>query len=208
LFSLAETVATRRWNDNTRKWERYTPAQRDYPQLSASLKAQLQAIEPTHDRIMEYFPCAVLLAGGEQHDCVYLAEARSYIRVWGVWPDDDPGKRAIRIEDVAQIQPSPSRLAPRFAREMYAVGESGMGYCIFTLYFSDGTRQPYTTGNLIDFPQLPQGKSIQDVVALRPNEGRGHKTLAAKPYHWCLFGSSPRKTVIRRLVHAFQLTKR
>ena len=129
----------------------------------------------------------VRLANGEQHDCVYIAEAKPYIRIWGVWPDDDPGKKSIAIQDVAQIQVSPRRLPVKFTREMYAIGESGMGYCIFTLSFTDGTRQPYCTGNLIDFPKLPEGKIIRDVVALTPNEGRGEQALGSWPYYWCLF---------------------
>jgi hypothetical protein len=144
------------------------------------------------DGMMEYFPCMVLFANGEQHDCVYVADANSYIRVWGVWPDDDPGKREIAIQDVAQIQPSPNRLPARFAREMYAVGESGIGYCIFTLRFSDDTQQAYCTGNLIDFPELPAGKSLGDVVALVANEGKAEQTLAARPYYWCLFSGPHR----------------
>ena len=156
--------------------------------------------------MLEYFPCMVLLASGEQHDCVYIAEASSYIRIWGVWPDEDNGKSAIRIEDVAQIQPSPSRLPAKFAREMYAVGESGMGYCIFTLHFADGTCQPYCTGNLVDFPQMPVGKSVNDVVALRPNQGRGEESLGARQYHWCLFAAQPEKSFMQRLSHALRFS--
>ena len=199
-------MTTRRWNANTRTWERYTPALRDYSRLPAILEAQLHAIDPTHDGMMEYFPCRVLLANGEQHDCVYIAESNSYIRFWGVWPDEDPGKRAIRIEDVAQIQPSPFRLPFKFAREMYVVGESGMGYCIFTLHFADGTRQPYCTGNLIDFPEMPAGKSVCDVLALRPNQGRREESLGARQYYWCLFGGHSEKTFMQRLSHALRFS--
>jgi len=71
---------------------------------------------------MEYFPCLVVLENVEQHDYVYIVEAKSYIRFWGVWPDDDPAKRPIRIDDVAQIHSSPSRLPVRLARQMYTLG--------------------------------------------------------------------------------------
>jgi len=199
-------VTTRRWNTNTRKWERYTPAHRDYPRLPVSLEAQLHAIEPTHDGTMEYFPCMVQLANGEQHDCVYAVDAKSYIHIWGVWPDEDRGKRALGIQEVAQIHPSPSRLPVQFARQMYAVGESGMGYCIFTLQFADGTRQAYCTGNLIDFPELPEGKSVGDVVALRPNEGAREPSLGTRRYYWCLFGARPRRNLVQRLVHALRFS--
>jgi hypothetical protein len=87
---------------------------------------------------------------------------------------------------------------------MYAVGESGMGYCIFTLHFADGTRQPYCTGNLIDFPQMPAGKSVHDVVALKPNQGRGEESLSTHQYHWCLFGAQPQKSLMQRLSHALR----
>ena len=109
-----------------------------------------------HDGMIEYFPCMVHLTNGEQHDCVYVVDAKSYIRIWGVWPDEDCGKRALAIQDVAQIHLSPSRLPVQFARQMYAVGESGMGYCIFTLQFADGTRQTYCTGNLLIFQNFPR----------------------------------------------------
>lgn len=148
----------------------------------------------------------VSLTNGQQRDCVYMVEAKSYIRVWGVWPDDDPGERAILLEDVAEIQPSPSRLPVTFARQMYAIGESGMGYCIFTLYFSDGARQAYCTGNLIDFPELPESKSISDVVAIKPNEGRGEQGLGTQEYYWCLFGARPQPGLMQRLVHALRFS--
>jgi hypothetical protein len=160
------------------------------------LQAQLHVIEPTHDGIIEYFPCMVQLANGEQHDCVYVVDANSYIRIWGVWPDEDRGKQALAVQDVVQIHPSPTRLPVQFARQMYAVGESGMGYCIFTLQFSDGTRQAYCTGNLIDFPELPEGKSVRDVVALIPNEGPREQTLGTREYYWCLFGARSQRNFV------------
>ena len=168
------------------------------------LATQLHAIEPTHDGMIEYFPCMVQLANGEEHDCVYIVDAKSYIRIWGVWPDEDSGKRSLAIQDVTQIRPSPSRLPVRFAREMYAVGESGMGYCAFTLRFADGVDQPYTTGNLVDFLEMPPGKSVRDVVSLIPHKGRGEATLGSQPYHWCLFGAQSRPTLMRRLLKALR----
>lgn len=91
-----------RWNPDTRNWDiRYTSRLLRYPPLPPHLKTELSKIESTHDGIMEYFPCLVVLENVEQHDYVYIVEAKSYIRFWGVWPDDDPAKRAIRIDDVA-----------------------------------------------------------------------------------------------------------
>jgi hypothetical protein len=154
---------------------------------------------------MEYFPCLVVLETGEQRDHVFIAPAESYIRVWGIWPDDDPGKKEIRIQDVTEIRPSPSRLPAELAHEMYAVGESGMGFCIFTLQFVDGTLQSYCTGNLIDFPELPPGQTIRDVVAIRPSEGRGEKSLGSRDYHWCLFSGQPQPNFVERLKRRLRL---
>lgn len=174
----------------------YAPDDHDYPPLSPTLHAQLCDIEPMHNGMIEYFPCMVRLANSERHDCVYVVDAKSYIRIWGVWPDEDRGKRALAIQDVAQIHPSPSRLPVKFARQMSAVGESGMGYCIFALQFADGTRQAYCTGNLIDFPELTEGKSVRDVVALSPNEGAREQTFGTREYYWCLFGAPPQRNLI------------
>jgi hypothetical protein len=185
-------VSTWRWNAASGKYDiLYAAGDRDYPQLSPVLQAQLHAIEPTHDGMIEYFPCMVQLANGEQHDCIYVVDAKSYIRVWGAWPDEDRGKRALAVQDVVEIHPSPSRLPVQFARQMYAIGESAMGYCIFALQFADGTRQVYCTGNLMDFLEFPEGKSVRDVVALTPNQGERERSLGTREYYWCLFGARP-----------------
>jgi hypothetical protein len=200
-------VTSLRWNPITKQWDiPYTPAARDYPRLSPALAAQLGAIEPAYGGMRDYVPCMALLTNGERLDCIYMAESKSYIRSWGIWPDDDPGKRSIRLEDVAEIQPSPSRLPAKFTRKMYALGESGMGYCIFTLHFSDGTSHTYCTGNLIDFPEMPPGKSVQDVIALHPNQGRGEESLDTRPYHWCLFACEQQKSFMQRLSRALRLS--
>jgi len=105
---------------------------------------------------------------------------------------------------MSQIQSSPSRLPVSLARQMYALGESRMGCCIFTLHFGDGTRESYCAGNLIDFPKMPIGKSVRVVVAITPNEGDEIDGLDTHEYHWCLFGAQPRQSVIQHLAHAFR----
>src|SRR6266550_861820 len=83
----------KRWNPATRAWDiDYRPSKRQYPPLPLEIQKQLKAVEPTHDGMMEYFPCAVTLGTGEICECVYFANADLYIKFWGVWPDDDPGK--------------------------------------------------------------------------------------------------------------------
>jgi hypothetical protein len=77
---------------------------------------------------------------------------------------------------------------------MYAAGESGMGYCIFTLVLADGRRLPYAVGNAVDFPNLPAGVTMDMVVDLLPHEGReafaqrgARPTKTGAPYEWCVF---------------------
>jgi hypothetical protein len=190
----------KRWNPATRAWDiDYRPSKRQYPPLPLEIQKQLKAVEPTHDGMMEYFPCAVTLGTGEICECVYFANADSYIKFWGVWPDDDPEKRTLRLEDVTVIQPSAKRLPVQFAREMYAAGESRMGGCIFTLRFRDGSKQSYSTGNLVDFLEMPEGKMLKDVIGLVPHKGDEQRALSSLPYSWCLFGESEQKPLRARI---------
>ena len=109
-----------------------------YPPISNRLHKQLHAIEPSRDRWMEYKPCAVVRKDGER---VYVADYAPYIRMWGVTPEEDQGKKCVAIQDVVKIEESPFRLPARFANQIYKAGESGMGYCIFTVQFDDGSSQ-------------------------------------------------------------------
>jgi hypothetical protein len=109
-----------------------------------------------------------------------------------VYPENDRGKRWIRIEDVAEVQDSPTRLPARFANEIYRNGESGMGYTIFTVKFSDGLRQACVTGNAVDFIRYPLGKGPKDVAAVIPHEGRKDESLVKAPeWYWCLYSEQP-----------------
>ena len=106
--------------------------------------------------------------------------------MWGVYPDQDGGKLEARVEDVTSIRQSPSRLPPQFANKLYKAGESGMGYCVFTLLFSDQSRQAYLTGNAVDFLEYPEDKTPSDVVAVLPHVGLDEEHLQSWLYYWCL----------------------
>ena len=161
---------------------------RRYPSLNANLRRQLANIASA-DGVA--FPSSVKLKDGTLRERVYLASAAEWFVQWGVWPEDDPGKRSIDIRDVVSISDSQVRLPARFAAELYAAGESGMGYCIFTVMFDDGSRQAYATGNAVDFVDYPQGQSPATVAKVLPHVGRGDPSLRNGPeYHWCLFDSA------------------
>jgi hypothetical protein len=47
------------------------------------------------------------------------------MKMWEVYLQTDGAKRLIRMEDVAEVRDSPTRLPARFANELYQHGESG-----------------------------------------------------------------------------------
>jgi len=158
-----------------------------YAPLTATISRQLEEIEPSISGSLKYYPCAARLANGDSLACVYVVWDETYIKVWGVYPEQDGGKSWIRIEDVREIVESPRRLPAKFATELYQQGESGMGYTIFTVVFSDGSRQAYVTGNAVDFIRYPGDKGPADVVKVLPHEGRNTEMVKAPEYYWCLY---------------------
>src|SRR6266404_3576589 len=164
------------------------PSALRYPKLPPHLKSQLNAITPSVDDELKHYPCLVRLNDATEVDRVYLVSEAPYIRHWGVYPGQDSGKSEVHVEDVASLKESPSRLPPQFANELYKAGESGMGYTLFVVVFSDGTRQAFLTGNAVDFIEYPQGKGPQDVTAVLPNEGRNDPGRREAPnYSWCIY---------------------
>jgi hypothetical protein len=156
-----------------------------YPPLSPDLARQLSAV-PASGGI--YRPCSVVLNDGTVDNRVYVVEAAPWFRDWGVWPEDDRGKRSVDIGMVAGINDSPSRLPARFADQLYKAGETGMGYTIFTVRFRNGSSIAVETGNAIDFIEYPDGQSPQTVVGVLPNVGRNDPHLRPGPeYWWCLY---------------------
>jgi len=158
-----------------------------YALLSDTIRAALNGIVPSKDGELVYYPCRVTLKNGESLDTVYIEPETPYLRMWGVYPEDDRFKSWIRIEDVAEVEDSPTRLPAKFANEIYRQGESGMGYTVFTVVFSDGDRQECSSGNAIDFIHYPKGKGPADVVEVLPHQGRGSEPLKGPDWCWCLY---------------------
>ena len=173
-------------------WEENPARRRTFPSLPDRLRAQLEAVEPSGGGYEPvYAPCEVVLRDGSVRDRVYLCEAQPWFDHWGVWPDDDPGKSSVAINDVMEVRDSPSRLPARFANELYQAGESGMGYTIFTVHFDDGASAAYLTGNAVDFITYPGGQGTSNVVRVSPHEGRD-AYQAGPEYAWCLFSEGRR----------------
>jgi hypothetical protein len=156
--------------------------------LPRHIEESLQAIQPTQDGDLTYFPCSVTLAGGEVLDTVYFMPERPIMKMWEAYLQTDGAKRLIRVEDVAEVRDSPTRLPSRFANELYRHGESGMGYTIFTVVFSDGRRQACVSSAGVDFIQYPPGKGSRDVIAVIPHEGKRDESLVKAPLsYWCIY---------------------
>ena len=162
-----------------------------FPKLTRELTNKLQAIVPSRDGGMLYYPCRVRLRNGSAIDHVYVSSVDRYLATWGVLPQDDAAKREVRVEELVDLEESPDRLPVHLANELYAAGESAMGGCFFELAFADHSKQAYETGNAVDFLPLPPGKSWVDAVAVLPHQrGTLENRLKGLPYSWCLFAST------------------
>lgn len=155
--------------------------------LPPFLKQQLAAIEPSHGGPIEYFPCDVVLTDGRGIDRVFLVSESQYIKVWGIYPEQDRAKRAIDLHEVASVADSRSRLPAKFADKLYKQGESGMGYYKFFVLFTSGFKQLYVTGDAVDFISYPQGLSKENVKDVMPHAGIKGPYVDGPDYSWCLF---------------------
>lgn len=132
------------------------------PRLTPELAAQLARVPTSYDG-MHYAPCQVRLRSRETLPRVYVAEESEYLRHWGVAP-----RAAVALDDVESIEDSPFRLPAEFADAVYATGETGMGYFIFTVRLRDGRTIRFLTGDAIDFPDWPPGVDGRDVIEVLP----------------------------------------
>jgi hypothetical protein len=130
----------------------------------------------------------VTLRDGTIREPVCVVDAQSYIAVWGMWPDRDSGKRSIDMLEIVRIDDSPHRLPARFADELSRFGESGMGYCVFTVTFRFGRRRTYISGNLVDFINYPLGTSPKTVTAVEPHDRQVVGATPTPDYYWGLYG--------------------
>ncbi len=161
-----------------------------YAPLSEPIRQALASIRPSGEHELPSYPCRVQLRSGEVLDSVLIVPERQYLYYVGVYPEDDKAKRSIRVEDIWQVEESPTRLPARFADEIYRAGESGMGGTTFVVVFADGSRQAYGAGGVVDFISYPAGKGPADVVEVLPREGRRDTLIQVPNYYWCLYSTS------------------
>jgi hypothetical protein len=116
---------------------------------------------------------------------------------WGGYPEDDPGKRWIPVEHVLSLRESPSRLPAKFADKLYKSGESGMGFVVFAVRFSDSSQKAFIAGDAVDFINYPAGKGANNVVNVVPHAGRDAKPVQSPEHFWCLFSDESTKRAYR-----------
>jgi len=163
-----------------------------YPKLPPHLAEQLRRVTPSVDRGITYYPCCVRLNDGTKLDRVYVVAEIPFIKIWGVYPDQDRGKAEVLVSNIASVEDSPTRLPAAFANQLYRAGESGMGYSLFTAIFKSSdssvqSSQAYVTGGAVDFIDYPEGKGPKDVVRVLPHVGRESNYMHGPKYYWCLY---------------------
>lgn len=156
-------------------------------QISIKQKEELFQVAFSEDKPLQYRPCQVKLNNGETINNVYIVEERSYMKAWGVMPNDDSGKKYVLIENVVEINDSPNRLLPDFANKIYKAGESGMGYYLFKIVFENGQKLDVASGNAVDFVPLPDGQTSKTIIDVLPHEGSREKFIKSPEYYWCLY---------------------
>lgn len=150
---------------------------------SPEITAALLAIEPSHSNAEILRPCTLVLRDGTTVLRALASEdARGFHTDWWIHPSQ-----------VAGVLPCPLRMPAKLATKLYAAGESGMGYELFTMELRSGESLVFVTSNIVDFPKLPEGVTTEDIIDVHPHKGRertqkeGYQTGA--DFKWLYFMS-------------------
>ena len=143
----------------------------------------IEAIEPSINEYRQLHPCQLILKDGR---CIPRAicveDHRGFVTDSWIHPNS-----------VQQVIPSLERMPASLATELYSAGESGMGYQLFTMKMKDGTSHVYVTGNIVEFPDFPDGYGTLDIEDVYPHQGREKTKLGyrqARSVEWCFYVKS------------------
>lgn len=167
-----------------------SPSMNRFHPLTEAIRGQLAHIEPIVISGVKYFPCSAYTFSGQLMNCVYIVEADGYHRHWGVWPEDDKAKQSLSITELSSIAESAYRLPAQYAKKIYAGGESGMGYHVFTVRFKNGIEQKYVSGGAVDFITYPNGLRAEDVADVSLRATTEGQLLSPPTYYWCLYSDT------------------
>ena len=147
---------------------------------SAELTRMLLQVEPSTDGQLDFHPCRAQLRSGAILERLLCVRDRRGFRS-STW---------IHPDEIVSIEESPWRLPVKFANTLYAAGESGMGYLLWTARLRSG-RELVFVGSTFDFPDFPEGVVPGDVVAVVPHLGRERASVGAHlgsaPHATCFF---------------------
>lgn len=129
---------------------------------SRELTDKFRQIDPSVVHGVVQRPCALTLRDGTCADRVLCVEE----------PHGLYNKSWIPLDNIVEVADSPFRLPAALANVLYEAGESGMGYVIYTIVLRDGSSIAVGSGYIVDFPDLPDGVTSEDIVDVLPNEGR------------------------------------
>ncbi|MAS94472.1 MAG: hypothetical protein CMO55_14830 [Verrucomicrobiales bacterium] len=149
---------------------------------SAEFLERLRKIEPSFDRSgrRRHYPCKVTLKDGRVVPRVICVEDHRGFQT-DAW---------IHPDQVRSIEPTAERLPAELASDVYAAGESGMGYEIFVINMLDGSQPVFVTNNIVDFPDYPGDLDASAAVSVMPHHGRERPRGAfrgSREFEWCYF---------------------
>lgn len=146
--------------------------------------AQVERIEPSDTgpwgQHQKHRPCRLILKDGTVIPRVICIEDHRGFTT-DAW---------IHPSTVDRVEPSPERMPATLATKLYAAGESGMGYEIFIMKLRDGTSHVFVTGNIVDFPDYPDGHDCRDVLDVFPHKGREESKRGyrrGREFQWCFY---------------------
>lgn len=147
---------------------------------SSDFISQVESIEPSDTDTQKHRPCRLILKDGRiVSRAICVEDHRGFITAGWIHPDT-----------VAKIEPSSERMPAKLASKLYAAGESGMGYEIFIMKMKDGTSYVFVTGNIVDFPDFPEGYGTEDVKDVFPHQGREQSKQEyrqGRKFEWCYY---------------------
>lgn len=171
----------------------------DFGTISLDLYRQLTRIAPSPS-VGGLYPCRVITKSGKTIDRVFMSEVPADWCPAVLGPEFRVSMRGLErespllpVEDIASIEESPYRLSPRLVAKLH---ESGMGFCIYTLVFSDGQRHTHLSlASWMDFTELPEGMTGSDVIdAISEPRGTPYEGEGSKPYDCICFFRPPAVT--------------
>jgi len=143
-----------------------------------------------------YYPCSTELNDGRTLECVYFGDKKDYVKHWG---NTTSGRFFVDLSEVKAISECKYCISSKLAKKIYDSGESGMGYYKFRIVMKDGKIFPYLTGDAVEYLELPEGYTIEDIVDVKPfyQSPREGKCMdytdywkkgyyGSKRYYWCL----------------------